>query len=118
MAKYNVVAENQALYYRVCGIIYPWMGLYTGWRRACFARKTSVMATSSSSRSRKLTVCSSGNRNTFDYVFFPEIRLRGQWLKAIGFESGQVITIECSHREIIIRTDGTRRYNEQGERIG
>ena len=43
----------------------------------------------------------------------PEYRLPAQLLwpkkqtRDIDFESGQVITVECRHRQLIIRTDGT-----------
>jgi hypothetical protein len=36
----------------------------------------------------------------------------------MGFESGQLVTIARRHRELIIRTDSTRKYNELGERVG
>ena len=68
---------------------------------------------------RKMTVCSFSAKSSIGYTDFSELRLRGKWLKDMGFESGQVVTIVlCNHRELIIRTDGTRKYNERGERVG
>ncbi|MFH6957160.1 SymE family type I addiction module toxin [Flavobacterium aquidurense] len=36
------------------------------------------------------------------YVIFPEIRLCGKWLKDIGFEYGQSITVIHEKNRIII----------------
>jgi len=41
---------------------------------------------------------------------FPEIRLRGRWLKQLGFQSGHIITITCRDRELLVSTDGTYPY--------
>lgn len=62
---------------------------------------------------RQLTICNKHFARQGCYpghVAFPIIKLCGKWLLDMGFESGQVITIECRHRQLIIRTDGTRKY--------
>ena len=76
------------------------------------------MNASQTSKPRKMTVCSFSGKNSAGYQDFSEIRLRGKWLRDMGFESGVVVTIQCNPRELIIRTDGTRKYNERGERVG
>jgi len=59
------------------------------------------------SKPRQLTVCRfTGNDGG---AAFPEIRLRGKWLKESGFESGQVVSIVCSDKKLIISTDGSRK---------
>jgi hypothetical protein len=69
-------------------------------------------------KTRKMTICSFSGKRALGYSHFSELRIRGKWLKDMGFESGQVVTITCRHRELIIRTDGTRKYNERSERVG
>lgn len=66
---------------------------------------------------RKLTVCSFNGSSCGGYKETSEIRLRGQWLKDMGFESGQVITVTCKNRELIIRTDGLRKHHQPGKKI-
>ncbi len=58
-----------------------------------------------------MTVCNFGGNRSIGIETFSELRLRGKWLKEAGFEGGQVVTIECNPRELIIRTDGTRKHN-------
>ncbi|MFH7032310.1 SymE family type I addiction module toxin [Flavobacterium aquidurense] len=41
-------------------------------------------------------------RSYMRYVIFPEIRLCGKWLKDIGFEYGQSITVIHEKNRIII----------------
>ncbi|MGC4103630.1 SymE family type I addiction module toxin [Ferruginibacter sp.] len=70
---------------------------------------------------RQLTICNKyfarqGVYNGSSHVVFPTINLCGKWLQDMGFEGGQVITIECRHRQLIIRTDGTRKYGNNSER--
>lgn len=62
---------------------------------------------------RQLTICNKYFARQGCYtghVAFPIIKLCGKWLQDMGFESGQVITIECRHRQLIISSDGTRKY--------
>lgn len=44
-------------------------------------------------------------RSYMRYVIFPEIRLCGKWLKDIGFEYGQSITVIHEKNRIIITAD-------------
>lgn len=39
------------------------------------------------------------------YVVLPEIRLCGKWLKAIGFDCGQLVTVQHEKNKIIITVD-------------
>lgn len=41
-------------------------------------------------------------RSYMRYVVFPEIRLCGKWLKDIGFECGQSVTVSHEKNKIII----------------
>jgi hypothetical protein len=74
--------------------------------------------TSTKPQTRQLTICNKYFARQGRYpghVIFPSINLCGKWLQDLGFESGQAITIECRHRQLIIRTDGTRKYGNHSE---
>jgi len=44
-------------------------------------------------------------RSCYGYAIFPEIRLCGKWLRDIGFDCGQNVTVQHEKSKIIITVD-------------
>jgi toxic protein SymE len=55
---------------------------------------------------RKLSVYTKHFRRAYkNFIIFPEIRLCGKWLRDIGFDCGQPITVRYKENKIIITVD-------------
>ncbi|MFH6993959.1 SymE family type I addiction module toxin [Flavobacterium sp. FlaQc-48] len=52
-------------------------------------------------------------RSYMRYVIFPEIRLCGKWLKDIGFECGQSVTVLHEKNKIIITANDEIEKNKK-----
>lgn len=51
-------------------------------------------------------------RAYYGHVIFPEIRLCGKWLRDMGFDCGQSVTVRHEKNKIIITVDNETEANE------
>ncbi|MEO6301619.1 MAG: SymE family type I addiction module toxin [Bacteroidia bacterium] len=58
--------------------------------------------TKSPSKQKQLKISARFQGRQFNYVGVPEIRLCGKWLKQLGFNSGQSVTVTQKHGKILI----------------
>lgn len=56
-------------------------------------------------------VCKSG----YQYKSTPAIVLKGQWLKELGFEIGDYVSISCENGKLVITPDAERAAMEEAE---
>ena len=64
-------------------------------------------------KNRKLKVVSESGR---DYKPTPAIRLKGQWLKLVGFQIGDYIFVRCEEGRLIIEPDTERAKMVEAEK--
>ena len=53
-------------------------------------------------KTRNIKVC---RQPGYDRKLTPEIKLSGQWLKAAGFEIGDLVRVECEDGKLVILLD-------------
>ncbi len=53
----------------------------------------------------------------YHYKSIPAIMLKGQWLKELGFEAGDYISVSCENGKLIITPDVERASFEEAEAI-
>lgn len=58
-------------------------------------------------------VCKSG----YQYKSTPAIVLKGQWLKELGFEIGDYVSIRCENGKLVITSDAERTAMEEAETV-
>ena len=51
-------------------------------------------------------------RSYYGHVIFPEIRLCGKWLRDMGFDCGQNVTVRHEKNKIIITVDNETETDE------
>lgn len=56
-------------------------------------------------------LCKSG----YQYKSTPAIVLKGQWLKELGFEIGDYVSISCENGKLVITPDAERAAMEEAE---
>lgn len=64
--------------------------------------------------SRKIKVY---EQSGYNYKGVPAIMLKGQWLKELGFEAGNYISVSCENGKLIITPDAERTSFEEAEAI-
>ena len=50
----------------------------------------------------------------YNYKTVPAIMLKGQWLKELGFDIGDYISISCENGKLVITPDTERREVTEG----
>ncbi|MGN6493018.1 MAG: SymE family type I addiction module toxin [Agriterribacter sp.] len=61
---------------------------------------------------RQMTLCSRYfARSKNQYVRFPELVLRGKWLKETGFKTGHVVDIACENGKLVITVAKEQRFD-------
>lgn len=53
----------------------------------------------------------------YNYKAVPTIMLKGQWLKELGFDIGDYISISCENGKLIITPDAERRDMAEAEAV-
>lgn len=62
---------------------------------------------------RQMTICKKRcARESNRYIYFPELRLQGKWLRQTGFSIGQVIDIMCEEGRITITLARKQRFSD------
>ncbi len=64
-------------------------------------------------KTRNIKVC---RQPGYDRKPAPEIKLSGQWLKAAGFEIGDLIRVECEDGKLVILLDRERAEELEAEK--
>ena len=64
-------------------------------------------------KTRNIKVC---RQPGYDRKPTPEIKLSGQWLKAAGFEIGDLIRVECEDGRLVILLDRERAEELEAEK--
>lgn len=64
-------------------------------------------------RTRQVTICNKYfARVKNKYVCFPELILRGKWLKESGFRAGHVVDIACEDCKLVITIAKEQRFED------
>lgn len=53
----------------------------------------------------------------YNYKSTPAIMLKGQWLKELGFECGQFISVVCEDGKLIITPDAEKMREAEAEKV-
>lgn len=65
-------------------------------------------------KTRNIKVC---RQPGYDRRSAPEIKLSGQWLKAAGFEIGDLVRVECEDGKLLILLDRERTEELEAEKV-
>lgn len=63
-------------------------------------------------KNRSIKVCA---QSGYKYHETPTIMLKGQWLKELGFDIGDYISVSCENGKIVITQDTERAALEESE---
>lgn len=65
----------------------------------------------STSKKRQITICKKSFARAHNrYVYFPEIYLRGKWLKDSGFKTGHIVDVACEEGKLVITLSKEQRW--------
>ncbi|HJV20755.1 MAG TPA: SymE family type I addiction module toxin [Sediminibacterium sp.] len=73
-------------------------------------------ASAETTKTRQLTICNKYFPRPGRYmghVIFPIISLSGKWLQESGFKAGQVISVNCEDRKLIITVVKECKYDDE-----
>lgn len=57
------------------------------------------------------------NQSGYNYKSTPAIMLKGQWLKDLGFEAGQYISVACENGQLIITPNVEKAKEVEAEKV-